>query len=566
MSHTKKFSVREKALVAIVAVLLVAVGVVGYSQASAQGGANLLIAQDATQVKPTATEPVKESDTENQQRQIKDQNNWLKNMQRELQDIKRQAKTLDTSTADSLFAQFAACIQARQAEIGTQDFWSNIQDCQSSQRDIEDHMNDVLRPARDCANTKKNIEDRRREKKNIDSQLKDILRQDKNANVSALTTIIAQIDALFAQADQISASGTCSSDVRDTLNDIQNEFNGLFQDFYNSSNDVRQQANEGRQLQDNQRDYEKDKKARCDKDKARELKNFEKELNKAKKRGAGSEDMQVAYDDVKAIYTQMCVNALGAMKTALDSKDVEAYNEARSTFDELDRTFWETLNENRQGVQEKSQKAEQLKNVTRELKNWASQLKKMKVELNRIKKLYTRTAKKYASSQERKVELAAFADYVAQAESLIKQIEDGIATAKEESASDPDAWWMGRQDDLNDLQQQFNEMQQNVQMIGNVMQTLAQVEKGLMKGIAKELAQLKRESNNDPELMATLNDIIQQAKDALSAAWSQVVSSPEDAMMALEGIQDLGQSWEEAVNDWRENRDNQNVEEESNGW
>lgn len=545
MAHAKNTSTRGKVLAAIVTVLIMATGAVTYAQISTQG---------KTQVLPTPV--VKEGETENQQRQIKDQNNWIKNMQRELQDIKRQAKTVDTKTVDDLLTQFSACIQARQAEVGTQDFWNNIQNCNSFQQDIDAQMNDVLRPARDCANTKKNVEDRRKEKKNIDSQIKDILRQDKNADVSALTAIVDQINALFAKADQASAGGICNSDVRDTLNDIQNDFNGLFQDFYNTSNDVRQKANEGRQSQDNKRDYEKDKKQRCEKDKARELKNFEKELNKAKKQGDTSEDMQAAYDSVKEIYTQMCVDALGTMKTAVETGNVDAYNEARSTYDDLDRTFWETLQENRQGVQEKTQKAEQLKNVTRELKRWTSELKRMKSELNRTKSLYTRTAKKYANSQERKAELAAFADYVSQAEGLIKQIENGLTTAKEESASDPEAWWMDRQDEVNELQQQFYEMQQNVQMIGNAMQTLTQVEKGLIKGTAKELAQLKRESNNDPELMDALNSIIQQAKDGLSQAWSQVVSSPEDAMSALESMKDLEQTWQETVNDWRESRQN----------
>ncbi|MBI5754404.1 hypothetical protein HZA40_04650 [Candidatus Peregrinibacteria bacterium] len=541
MAHTKNLSIREKTLAAIVVVLLAVIGIVTYSQAF-RGGANSLVAD----------EPAKQNDTENQQRWIKDQNNWLKNEQSELKDIKRQK--VDTSVVDGLYAQFASCVQARQAEINTENFWNNTRDCQSIQQDIGVQMNDVLRPARDCANTKKNIEDRRKEKKNIDSQLKDILRQDKTANVSALTAIVDQINALFTKADQASSGGTCNSDVRDTLNDIQNEFNSLFQDFYSSSNEVNQKANEGRQLKDNKKDYEKDKKVRCEKDKAKELKNFEKELNKAKKQDAGSDDMQAAYDSVKDIYTQMCVDALGVMKTALDTGNADAYNEARSTYDDLDRTFWDTLNENRQGVQEKTQKKEQLKNVTRELKRWTSELKKMKSELNRTKQLYTRTAKKYANGQDRKTELAAFADYVVQAEGLIKQIESGLAAAKKESASDPEAWWMDRQDEVNDLQQQFYEMQQNVQTIGNVMQGLAQVEKDLMKGTVKELAQLKRESNNDPELMDALNDIIRQGKDALKQAWSQVVSSPEDAMAVLEGMKDLGQMWQNTVDDWRGNK------------
>lgn len=549
MARKSLASAPKKALIIIAAIVFAAAVTAGYKIA-AQSGANIFVAQEDAK-------PVDQNDLANQQRWIKDQNNWLKDHQRELQDIKKQAKTVDTSTADKLFAQFSACVQTNQSKVGTQDFWNSTQDCNSLQRDIDDHMNDVLRPARDCANTKKNIEDRRKEKKNIDSQMKDILRQDKNADVSALKATVDQINALFAKADQAAAGGVCDATVRDTLNDIQNEFNGLFQDFYNTSNDVRQKANEGRQMQDNKRDFEKDKKARCEKDKARELKNFEKELERAKKKNAASDDIQVAYDSVKELYTQMCVDTLGTMKTALDNGDVNAYNDARSTYDDLDRTFWETLGESRQGVQEKTQKAEQQKNVTRELQQWSKELKRMKAELNKIKTFYTRTAKKYANSQDRKTELAAFADYVSQAENLIKQIEQGLATAKDESASDPDAWWMERQDQLNDLRQQFNDMQQNVQMVGNIMQGLTQVEKELMKRIPRELAQIKRESNNDPELISALNDIVQQAKDTLTQVWSQVVSSPEDAMTAMEGLKDLEQTWNETINDWRESRQNE---------
>lgn len=545
----------EKTLLGVAAVAAVAI------VSGSASFASVLVAQEAATpatTPATPAEPVKESDVDNQQRQIKDQNNWLKNYQSELKDIKRQAKTLDTSAVDGpngLFTQFSNCIN--QAGVGTQDFWNNIRDCQSMQGDIDAQFNDVLRPARDCANSRSNIDNRRKEKKsNLDRQIKDILRNNKTADVSVLTNIIGQIDTQFGKADAL----TCTRDTSDALNDIAREFDSLFQDFYNSSNEVNQAANEGRQLKDNQRDYEKDKKKRCEKDKARELKNFGKEVDKSIK--AGDSDAQAAYNSVAEIYNQMCVVELSNMKTALDNKDTEAYNEARSTYDELDRTFWDTMNESRQGVQEKRQKVEQLKNVTRDLKRWTGETKRMQAELKKTERLYKRTAKKYANREDRKTELAAFAEYISQAKSLINKIKDGLAAAKEESASDPDAWWLERQDELNELQQEFYEMQQNVQMIGNVIQVLTQAEKDIIKGTARQLKQLKRESNNDPELMNALKDIVNQAKEGLKLAWSQLFSEPEDAMSALEGLDQFGQDWEDTINDWRESRAENEEEEE----
>lgn len=610
---------------------------------------------------PTTTttdeKSVNQDDTKNQQNRIRDQQNYSKDKQREITDIKRQVKTLDTSAVDALLAKFAACIQARTAEVGTQDFWNNMQECDYMTRDIEDQLNDNLRPQRDCADrsrsvndrrrerknldsqvkdilrmnkgadvsvltstlaqidalftkadqavaakcsrdtadllndvqnefntlfqdfynasnearelascpqTQKNINDRRKERKNLDSQLRDIQRMNKSADVSVLTTALAQIDALFAKADKV-ATGVCNRETVDMLNDIQNEFNTLFQDFYNSSNDVRQQADQGRQIEDSKRDFEKDKKPRCEKDKARELKNFERELTKYKKNSAESEDAQALYDKVKAIYDKMCVEDLAAMKAALDKGDAQTYNDVRSDFDGLDRDFWDSLNESRQGVQEKNQKTEQLKNVTRELKDWTRQLKDMKREVARLKKLYDRTAKKYADKAERKEALAAFKDYVAKADELVKTIEAGLTQAAKEAPDDPESWWMDHQQDLNDLRQDFGEMQQEIQMIGQILQTLAQAEKDIIKGTAKELAQLKRESNNDPELIGKLNDIVTRAKASLTEAWGLAISSPEEAMDVLQELQNFGQEWEETVRDWRDARD-ATQEEEAGGW
>ncbi|MBI5413011.1 hypothetical protein HZA42_01515 [Candidatus Peregrinibacteria bacterium] len=601
--------------------------------------ASVLVAQEGTPA-VTPAEPVKESDTENQQRQIRDQNNWIKNMQRELQDIKKQAKTADTSTADGLLAKFSACIQARQAEVGTQNFWNNIQDCNSMTRDIEDQFNDNLRPQRDCADRQRNISDRKRERKNLDSQIKDIQRMNKTADVSALTAVIAKIDALLAKADQIAtgacnrdtadtlndiqtefntlfqdfynasneirelascpqtqrnisdrkkerknldsqikdiqrmnkaadvsaltavitqidalftkanqvSTGVCNREVVDTLNDIQNELNTLFQDFYNSSNDVRQQADQGRQSEDNKRDYEKDKKPRCEKDKARELKNFVKEATKS-----GDADSAAA---VTNIYNQMCVDALGAMKTALDAGNTDAYNEARSTYDDLDRTFWETLNENRQGVQEKAQKAQIVKDVTRDLKQKAKDLKRMKSALSRVTTSYNKVAAKYLSREERKQAAAELKAYIVKASELVDSISAGLTAAdkavKEGDFDTLDEYWSNQQD-LDDMRQEFDDLQRATQMIPEVVKQLSNVEKQL-KGAGRERQRLPE------ELQDQFDEFVSTIKGSVDNAWSVLISDPEAAMEELQSMQQANQDWEETKNAWYEDNQGDNGE------
>ena len=631
----------EKTLLSVAAVAVVAI------VSGSASFASVLVAQDTpkpTEPQVTPTEPVKESDAENQQRQIRDQNNWLKNLQNELKDIKRQVKTLDTSTVDGLFAQYSSCIQARQAEVGTQDFWNNMRDCQSLQQDIDAQMNDVLRPQRDCADrqrnisdrkrerknlnsqikdiqrmnktadisalnsaisqidallakadqaatgvcnrdtadtindiqnelntlfqdfynssneirelascpqTQKNISDRKREKKNLESQLKDIKRMNKTADVSALTAIIAQIDALFVKADQAATGGACNRDIVDALNDIQNELNTLFQDFYNSSNDVRQQADQGRQFEDNVRDYEKDKKPRCEKDKARELKNFEREVTKAKKAG-GSEagEVQDAYANVKQIYDQMCVNALGSMKTAIDNKDVDAYNEARSTYDDLDRQFWDALNESRQGVQEKMQKAQIIKDVTRDLKQKSKDLKRMRTALQRAITTYNRVAAKYLSKDERKQAATDLKAYITKASELVNSISAGFAAAdkavKEGDFDTLDEYWSNQQD-LDEMRQEFDDLQRVTQLIPELVKHLASVEKEI------NVQRIARERQGLPEeLRSQFDELVDNVKKSVDNAWTLLVSDPEAAAEELQSIQSMDQDWNDTLNNWRE--------------
>lgn len=550
MTQLLMLSKREKILAGVAGLILVGMVTVGYAQTSL-GTASTLVAQDSTQT---------QDDTGNQQRWLKDQQNWLKNSQREVTDIKKQAKKLDTTAVDALLGQLSTQLQTYQALVGTQDFWSNTQDFNSLQRDFDELMNESLRPARDCEQWNKNVNDRRKEKKsNLDNQPKDILRNDKTADISRLTEIFAKIDAQFTIADQAYAQ-TCTRDSASTLNDARMELDSLFRDAYDTANELRQNAEQIGQLSNSIKDFEKDKKKRCTGDKASQLKSFEKDVARASKSGVDSASVQETLAKVKDIYNQMCVVKLGEMQKALENKDPTTYNDASSEFNNLERDFWDTMNESRQGVNEQIQKVEHLKNITRDLKRWTSELKRMNLDLKRTIKTYEKTAKKHAGRDDVKEQVVAFAADVAQLVDVKKNIEEKLALAKEKAPKDPESWWMDHQDELNDLQTQYSEIQQKVQTVSQLMQFLKDVEKQL-KGSTREMAQLKRESNNDPELMKSLQGILDSANADVKNIWANVVTDPEGAMDSLESMKSMGEEWNDTVNTWRESKQEDNWKE-----
>lgn len=539
MVYQQILSPREKVLAVIAGVLLVVLAGVGYVQAS-----SVFIAQEEAK-----------DDSRNQQNQIKDQLNYLKNLKSEVSRAKKDVKppaTIDTAKIDGFLLQFEVCLNLRQAEIGTQDFWNNMQDCDSVKRDAESELNDYIRPAVNCSNNRRNIEDKKKERKNLDSQLKDILRNDKAADVSALKALMSQIDAQFAAYAALGQS--CDSASADTLNDIQNELNAIFQDFYSASNEVRDSANTARRKTDNQKDFDKNIKRGCEKDKAREFKNYEKQFLKLQKTGGTDADSESAYANVKELYNNMCVTLFGAMQAALASGDMDAFESSRQDFWDSDRGFWDILNESRQGVEETRNKAEQIKNITRDLQQKTKDLTRMKRDLDRMKRTYNRTARKYADAADRKETVAAFGAFVSQAEDLIAKIEAGLAAAVEEAKQDPESYWIDRNEELQDMQNEFNDLQQEVQRIANILRTLKDAEKEINKNTPRELEGLKEESNNDPELIPALENLLSRARESLKQAWTYVLTSPDDAEAALQSLQGIGEDWDETVNDWRESR------------
>lgn len=543
----QKFSYRQLALALTAALFLILALAVGTSSA-----------QDAQQ---TGSGQASTEDTANQNNQIKNNLNWHKDLLREVNDIKRETKnTVNAATAEKYLSEYAACIAAKQSLVGTADFWSSYKDCEELSRLADVELQDNLRPARDCANNRKNIDNRVRERKGLDRQVKDILRNDKTADVSSLNASLAAIDAALAKAAQYEG-GICSRDGADALRDIEQDLNGLFQDFYNGSNDLNQKSNETRRITDGKNDYEKNIKRNCEKDKAREFKNYTREYEKVAKKGAVSAEAAETYAAVKALYEDLCVTLVGAMGSALAVNDIDAFEDARQKYWDSDRDFWDTLNNSRSTLQEVSHREETLKNVNRDLQQKTKDLSRMKKELTRTKKVYERAAKKYADRQERKDNIAAFGQFVSQAADLISKMEAGITAAKDQASADPDSYWYDKNEELNDLQMEFNDLQNNVNNILNIMQTVKDVEQ-LLKNFRSDLKNIAEKTGNDENVISTLEGLLSESDVALKQVWALAITDPEEALSTLQSMQELEAQWYDTLNEWSEQNGDRGSSEE----
>ncbi len=491
-----------------------------------------------------------QDDTQNQQNNLRDQQTWLKNLKNEVQRAKKDIKgSFDFTKADTLLGKFETCLSARQQEIGTPDFWTNMQDCNNAGHDADVELNESVRPASGCVGSQKNFADRKREKKNnVDSGIKNILKNDKSADVSSLQNLANQIDAVLTKFDAFGSS--CSKDISDQMKDMSKELDGFFQDFYSLQNDLSRASDTVRRLNDDQKDFDKNLKKNCEKDKTRELNKLEKELARSKTKNA---DNQAAFDKAKELYTSLCVTLIGSMQDALKARDVDAFDTARNEYGNSDREFWDTLNNASQSMNDKENHDRAVVNVTRDLQQKSKDLARMKKDLARMKTLYAKTASKYANAADRKEALDAFAGFISQAADLIGKIEDGLKTAVAQASSDPDEYWNDHNDEVQDLQNEFNDLQQKVQMIGNVMQGLKDGERGINM-YQKNLKNIAREAGQDSEVIATLTGLVDQAREALKQAWSLAITDPEQAMSTLENTHDLQQQWDETVNNWRDSQ------------
>lgn len=481
------------------------------------------------------------SDTANQQQNIKNQSENVKNYRREVTDIQRIDNKIDVTSLTTIINKYEACLGTLQSLVGTPDFWNSQNECNQYSRDAEDVLNTVFRPARTCAEIKRNVENRRRERKsNVGSQLKDILRNDKTADLSQLNALAAQIDANIARADALLV-GTCNGDISAELQDINRDNDTAFQDFYSASNELNQKANDSRRFNEGTKEFEKNIKRQCEKDMGRELKNFEKDIGRATKKVQGI-DLQTVQGSVRGLYDTLCVDLVGRMQNSLQSGDIDGFEEAKNEFYNGNREFWDTLNETRGTFQEVEHKIEQVKNISQDLKNKERRLKDMNRQITKIKKQYTRTAKRFTDTSNRKEALERFAGLVGEAEELAKLMATGIANAKEQAPQDPDSYWDENSDTLEEIQEKFEELGQTLQMLGNIMPGLVQGEKGVAEA-RKELDRLVKDGLSEEE-QAPLRELVERATEALRNAWATVITSPEDAINAMEELKDIGEQWD----------------------
>lgn len=506
MAHRHGFSSQEKILAGIAGVLLIVMVVVGYSQAYAQ-----------TPALPTAA---KDDDTANQQRQISDQLNYIKSLRREIEDIRKTAGSgVDTAVAEKHLADFEVCLNSRQ--VGSPDFWETFKTCSDISRLAEDELQNNLRPRRQCGDYLSNVKNRRQEyKTNLERQIKDIKRNDKTADTSALETQLAAINGLINKLEQIATA--CQKDVVESeAQGLQTDIDYAFRDWYDAANELNQKANESRQIDENKNDFEKNKKRQCEKDMAREIKNLEKEYARAEKAGTLADTAKQAFTAAKEHYNAICVIQLGLMQQALNAGDMDAYNDARNEYDNLNRDFWDILNEARNFINQQ----QQLKDILRELTQKEKELVKMTKE-------YERAVKQAGGIGDDSVK------------AILDQYAQVITSAKEGVKADPQSWWSDYQQQLNDLQNEFWNSQQKVQAVGDVQRWM----KDLAKEVQfreKDLKNMARDKELDQSVLSALTEILNQMKAIVEQARQLLASDPEAARDLLQSMDELRQQWDE---------------------
>lgn len=489
-----------------------------------------------------------ENQTKEHEQTLKDKRSYFKNLQSELNQYKKQVKapaTLDTAAADALVSKVEACLQLMQSNIGTEEFWNAQRDCNDLERDLQDAVNPV-REAANCFGNRRNVEDRRKEKKNIDSQVKNILRNNKDTDISELQKVIDGINAQFAAFDALGTA--CSAEIGEKVNDIQNELNSLFQDFYSVSGDVNRVSEDARRMSEGKKDFEKNIKKQCEKEMGRRVKEIDKEYARAQKKLAADilVTFQEGYDKLKALYEQLCGTSgyLTQMQTALQNNSIDDFESARQEFWNAQRDFWDVSNDAQNGIGDAERRAESLKNATRDLKQKTKDIARIQKEFARMKKQYTKLANKYLDRADLKDALTAFNEFVNQSQALVDKIAEGLETAKQEAEQNPDDYWYEHGEDLNDLLNEFNDIQNRWNMTTQVFKSLQGAGKEVERA-RREIAAKKRDPNADQDLIAQMEDLVSRSSELLTQAWTAVLTDPETAMDTLRSLEELGREWDE---------------------
>ncbi len=441
-------------------------------------------------------------------------------MKREVQDILREAKTLDVSKANGLFSQFDSCISKLQGLIGTQDFWNSQRDCDDISHTIQDEMQDNIRPQRECVNQRKGFDDRKREKKdNVDRQLKDILRNNKNADVSSLNALIAKMTDAFSKVDQILAK-PCSQDNTDDLKDLQGEVSDDFQEWYSAANEIGQKAGDQKQLEEGKKDYEKNIKRQCEKDIPSQMKQFEKDLQRSQKAGQLPDDAKKTSESLKQGFQDLCTTKTKAIETALQNGNWQDFNDARNDFYNASRDFNDSMNETRGVVNQQQQAGD----VLREIGNREKEFERMKKDIGRAQKS---------------------GSLPSDTEDILSKMQAILDLAKKDAVTDPQSWWQGAQQDYMELQNQLQQGTQNVQRTRDMKRWYKDLEQMIGYHV-NDIKNLKRDPHVDKALIPALEKMIDDMKTELAAAKTGLdATDAETADEHLRNLDQLRMEWDD---------------------
>ncbi len=537
MAHAYKLSVRAKFFAVIAVVIFL--GVVSYAALAASAEAFVPILPTVDHSPTLGSTSTIDLSAIHKDKLKSLQNDIEENIRRRLSDVKRVAKDVNTTTIDTLLNQWESCIQARQADVGKDVFNTNMEECLLLNQMTRDEFNKNIIPQIKCAETKKRINEYKKEKKNMERQIKDFLRGDKTRDMSVFKGIISRMDEPLAKADTLS----CNSDVRDSLEQISKELGDLSVDFSNARSDLQNQAQRNGELESMMR-------GSCGASVPRSLNKLEKEMKaKAKKYPAIYGDATSKINDMREIHNQRCGDLLNQIKAALQNNDTDAYNDARSTFNDLGRDF-DDIQASFYEADRQLSDIENVKNIGKELKKQISELKaRKKGQLLKYKKAFAQASKKVISSEDQKKNLDAFDEYIGQADELLAKMTDGLKRTKL-AQNNPDSALV---EEIQKMQNEYSETQQEWLKLTNIMTRLVPGIEGMM--IVEPfggLESIRRATNNDPELMSVLDGIASQANDLLNQAWVIAITSPDEALDILMSRQDLHIDWTDATDSWKE--------------
>lgn len=482
------------------------------------------------------------------------------NIDTQRRDIQRNDKNANLTEVDGIISQIDVQLAKADPIIAsgqcTDDTLSTLTDVEaelnSAFSSVYSTMNELNQAANEVRQKKDNandIKNKRQQCKDMSRQLKDFERESKGVQIDSASadSPLALVQGLYRDMCDASTgfisrmeAAVTSGDVT-AYNDARSEFDGNNNNFFTTINEARNSTQTVKRGKEIGSDI-KGKRQQC-KDSAREFKNFDREFAKAEKAGTVSDEDKAGYQTVKDISAQMCDAASGSiakMEAAVKAQDVDAFDEARSEFDNNQGTFWNAMNEVRGKVGEVRQKQETLKSVTQDLKYKQRDLRRMKSQLKSIKRQYESALKRYTGAAERKQILEEFKNLTVQAEELITKIEAGMASAEREAAEDPDSYWFDHNEELNEYQGEFNELQERIQTVGQTMKEL--------KGLDRELKNREREIPRfDADLQPVLQDLIKRARENLDLIWTTLIKDPEGAESAIIELRQIGQDWDEEV-------------------